>query len=53
MSFISAIVTLLVSKLTIFLSDIIEKICSFVVKMTFQEKVRPEVGPEVSGNNRK
>ena len=47
MSFISGIAILLVSKLTIFLSDIIEKICSFVVKMTFQEKVRPEVGPEV------
>jgi len=48
MLFISAIVILLVSKLTIFLSDIIEKICSFVAKMTFQEKVRPEVRPEVT-----
>ena len=50
MSFISVIVILLVSKLTIFLSDIIEKICSFVAKMTFQEKVRPEVRPEVTDN---
>ena len=53
MSFISVIAILLVSKLTIFLSDITEKICSFVVKMTFQEKVRPEVGPEVTRRNRK
>ena len=40
MSFISVIAILLVSKLTIFLFDIIEKICSFVVKMIFPEKVR-------------
>jgi len=53
MSFTSVIVILLVSKLTIFLSDIIEKICSFVAKMTFQEKVRPEVRPDVPGSHRK